>query len=380
MKNQQIIGTDNLRYGMNLQLFADGPASLDDPELQAQILGLFESPQAGAEPAAQQQQQPMPVSAPEGATAPASVADETAQHPSAQEPAPEESTQQSSTPADGQPVQTPGPDQQQLIGGKFKSVDDLLNAYQNIEAAFSRKAQEAAQFKAMAEQMQRQATMTPDPAPQAVQQQAQAAAQQAVQQDNPDTVDLLNDSEALAEILFSDPAKAVQMLREQITAEVKSNLVAPIEQKINPIIQQSEEQARREAWLDKVQAFSSQHPDIDQFSQDMGRIIMQNPVLRDLPNGLEIAYNAAKGQQYRPAQDPTSYLQDQEFVKNNILNNQQIRDQIIQQYLTELQQGGQPMSIGQASVSGSTPVGTPKRPTSLDEAGEMALSWFNKQG
>lgn len=111
----------------------------------------------------------------------------------------------------------------------------------------------------------------------------------------------------------------------------------------------------------------------------MSRVIMENPELRDHPNGLALAYQAARGQNYAEPPDPTTYLQDPEFVKSNVLGNDEIKNQVIQQYLTELQNGGQPLSIGQSQAGGSTPMTPPKRPGSIEEAGEMALGWLNKQ-
>ena len=315
---------------MNLQLFASG---MEDEEFQNQLMQMFD----GAEQ--QQTEEPAPVETPNGATMPADPS-----QPPMQEP-----EQPSGEPG------TPGP-QQELIGGKFKSVDDLLNAYTNIESFATKKAQEAAQYKAMAEQIQNQQSQFQDPAP---------------EQTSPEEVDPLEDEEALSELLYSDPVRVIKMIKESAIREAQST--------VQPLLEREAQAQKQAEWQERVDNFAAEHPDLDRWSESMARVIMENPELRDHPKGLELAYQAAKGQNYAEPPDPTTYLQDQDFVKNNIIGNEEIKNQIIQQYLTELQNGGQPLSIGQSQAGGSTPMTPPKRPASIEEAGEMALSWMNKQ-
>ena len=322
---------------MNLQLFASG---MEDEEFQNQLMQMFD----GAEQ--QQTEEPTPVETPEGATMPA-------EQPPAQDPVQGTDPTQELQPS-GEPG-TPGP-QQELIGGKFKSVDDLLNAYTNIESFATKKAQEAAQYKAMAEQIQNQQSQFQDPAP---------------EQTSPEEVDPLEDEEALSELLYSDPVKVIKMIKESAIREAQST--------VQPLLEREAQAQKQAEWQERVDSFAAEHPDLDRWSESMARIIMENPELRDHPKGLELAYHAAKGQHYAEPPDPTIYLQDQDFVKNNIIGNEEIKNQIIQQYLTELQNGGQPLSIGQSQAGGSTPMTPPKRPASIEEAGEMALSWMNKQ-
>ena len=322
---------------MNLQLFASG---MEDEEFQNRLMQMFD----GAEQ--QQTEDPTPVETPEGATMPA-------EQPPAQDPVQGTDPTQELQPS-GEPG-TPGP-QQELIGGKFKSVDDLLNAYTNIESFATKKAQEAAQYKAMAEQIQNQQSQFQDPAP---------------EQTSPEEVDPLEDEEALSELLYSDPVRVIKMIKESAIREAQST--------VQPLMEREAQAQKQAEWQERVDGFAAEHPDLDRWSESMARVIMENPELRDHPKGLELAYHAAKGQHYAEPPDPTVYLQDQDFVKNNIIGNEEIKKQIIQQYLTELQNGGQPLSIGQSQAGGSTPMTPPKRPASIEEAGEMALSWMNKQ-
>ena len=346
MKNQTRI--DN--HSMDLQLFA----GLDDEAMQASLMNMFNAPGEADPNSATQSELPSAVEVPEGAIA---VKEGDQGTP------PVEGTQVPETPiasASEQPVN--GSQAQGMIGGQFKSVDDLLKSYKESQAMGTRKAQEAAQYKAMAEKLQLQATQNVDPAP-----------QQTSQTDEvPGEVDPLTDSEALTELLYSDPAKVIQMILDRTKQQTDSTLA--------PINQERDERARQDDWRGRVDAFQSTHPDTEKWSTDMSQILKENPQLREQENGLEIAYNAARGQKYMPQQeiDPKSFLTDQNFVKDNILNNEDINKQIIQQYLAKLQNGGAPMTIGQASVGGSTTLTPPKRATTMEEAEEMAMSMFQK--
>lgn len=325
---------------MNLQLFASG---MDDEDFQNQLMQIFD----GAEQ--QQTEEPTPVETPEGATMPA-------EQPPAQDPMQGTDPMQEPQQPSGEPGM-PGPQQEQLIGGKFKSVDDLLAAYQSVESFAGKKAQEAAQYKAMAEQINNQQSQFQDPAPQA--------------QTSPDEIDPLEDEEALSELLYSDPVKVIKMIKESAIREAQSA--------VQPLMERDAQVQKQSEWQERVDGFAVEHPDLDRWSESMSRVIMENPELRDHPNGLALAYQAARGQNYAEPPDPTTYLQDPEFVKSNVLGNDEIKNQVIQQYLTELQNGGQPLSIGQSQAGGSTPMTPPKRPGSIEEAGEMALGWLNKQ-
>lgn len=105
----------------------------------------------------------------------------------------------------------------------------------------------------------------------------------------------------------------------------------------------------------------------------MGQVLDANPHLADLarvPNGLEIAYSMAKGQNY---QDPSTILQNQDFVKQNILGNQDIKNQIIQEYLQGLQQGSQAPTVINGQTNGSTPVVPEGKPQNMKEARAIAM-------
>ena len=348
MKNQTMF--DNPNRPMDLQLFAEQDIrDFDDPGLATDVAALFNT-DAGTEQVAEPIT-PAPT-APTGATVPP-----VNPNPPQTEPSPAEPPQ---TLEGGQPV--PGPQtQEQLIGGKFKSQDELLNAYTNLEAMATRKAQEAAQYKSIAEQMQKQQTQSQNPVNQQISQEPS----------DDGTVDPLTDSESLTELLYSDPAKVIQMILDRSKQQTDSSLA--------PINQEREEQARQNDWRGRVDAFQSTHPDTVEWSADMSQILTENPQLRDQENGLEIAYNAARGQKYAPPQqvDPTSYLKDENFVNQNIINNPEIKNRVIRQYLSELQNGGTPVTIG-GQAAGNSPMSPKSRPQSFDEADAEAEAYLRK--
>ncbi|MFL0197388.1 hypothetical protein ACJDU8_17735 [Clostridium sp. WILCCON 0269] len=238
-----------------------------------------------------------------------------------------------------------------LILGKFKSSEELANSYSNLERMNTQTRQELAQAQlaaqqaqAMVEQMKQQMQNIVTPG----QQQPQLTQEQQTEQ-------FMNK-------FYENPTGTIQELLKSI-----------VEPQIQPIQQQMQAQQQQQAWNQAVGDFAQKTPDFDQWKGQIGQVLDANPHLADLarvPNGLEIAYAMAKGQNY---QDPSSILQNQEFVKQNILGNQDIRNQIIQEYLQGLQQGGQAPTVILGQANGSTPVVPEGKPKDMTEARAIAM-------
>lgn len=248
-----------------------------------------------------------------------------------------------------QPVQQAPNNADALILGKFKSPEDLANSYSNLERMNTQTRQELAQAQEIA-------------------QQAQAAVEQMKQQ----LQSVVNPQQ---------PQLSQEQLNEQFmnkfyenpTATIQEMLKSIIEPQIQPIQQQIQVQQQQQVWNQAVSNFAQKTPDFDQWKGQMGQVLDANPHLADLarvPNGLEIAYSMAKGQNY---QDPSTILQNQDFVKQNILGNQDIKNQIIQEYLQGLQQGSQAPTVINGQTNGSTPVVPEGKPQNMKEARAIAM-------
>lgn len=242
------------------------------------------------------------------------------------------------------------PQENGKILGKFNSIDDLINAYRNLESFTTQTRQELSEAKQIINQLQ------------AILQAQQNGQTQPVTTDaqNTSTDDGL-DNESFMEMFYENPKETVKQIVER--------LVKP---EIEPIKQKIAEEEDYQNWVRKVNEFARKTPDLPRWQNDMKVILQQNPELKNDPNGLEKAYYMAKGLRY---QDPGQLLNDEQFI-NQILQNDDIKSKVIQEYLSKLKKGAPPASIGTGPVAGNIPVSPPKKPSTLEEAANMTLELF----
>jgi len=311
---------------MNLQLFA-----MSEEELQAKLEELL-----GAE----QQSEPVQES----------EAQELNQEPATQEPVAEPPVTEpvAQEPA-GQPQSGPASsvvEKLHQIGvTKFNNEDDFVKSYVEMEKMNTRTRQELSELKNQIGQLM-----------QVINQQKETS-QPAAEE--------IADNENFLELFYENPKQA---LRQVLMETVKPEL--------DTVVQKVTSFEKERTWRQQVDDFAATHPDLEQWAQDMGEILMENPELRDHPKGLEIAYNMAKGRKYQPV-NPMQFLQDEQFISENILKNENIRKRIIEDYLQSLKKGNPPVNLGK-TTGNDIPATVPKKPTTLDEATEMALKMLEK--
>lgn len=327
---------------MNLQLFADTNPSQAD--LTAQAMAIL---QGGGQD--QQATTPQGQSMPDGQANPQNspqIVDNGGQVPG------QEVQNPNQVPTEEQPGQQAPSQEEQLILGKFKSPDEVVNAYSSLEQFNTRTRQELAQERQEKEQLQA--------ALQQMQQQMQQSQVQPQVQEPQLTPEEAN--EQMMNKFYENPSQFFNEIKEQAKQELM--------QQIAPIQEQYQMQQEQQRWNQAVNDFASQHQDFAQWQPAMADIMNSNPHISGLPNSLEVAYAMAKGQNY---QDPNAILQDQNFVKQNILGNQDIKNQIIQEYLQSLNQGKQAPQVISGQVNGAMPMTPENKPTNMQEAKNIAL-------
>ncbi|EGD47135.1 hypothetical protein Cpap_1527 [Ruminiclostridium papyrosolvens DSM 2782] len=209
--------------------------------------------------------------------------------------------------------------------------------YKDVQAWATRLSQENSQLKQAIEQYQQQ------------QQTSQPQTQQQEQTIDP---------QAFLDSLYEKP--------QQVLGGVAKSV---IDKELAPIIDFVKNQMKVDSWGNALKQFRSSVPDyadneqsIIQYINDNGLGDSDNPdiVLKD-------AYIAARQQNYQPPQqvDPTSYLQDEDFVTQNILSNPDIVNRVIKAQAEKMQQGQPPVSI---ASTGGQPIATPvEKPKNTDE-------------
>ncbi|AZV56074.1 hypothetical protein [Clostridium sp. AWRP] len=337
-------------FAMDLQLFADTKPLPENQQDQQQ---------GGPQNQQQTQQQPAPQSLRDQAMAilaqsqggdPSQGVAPTQGQPQSTEGNPQGEQTPNQAPAGEQPNQAPD-NADALILGKFKSPEELANSYTNLEKMNTQTRQELAQA-----------------------QQAAQAAEMAVEQMKQQMQGIVNPQQTQPQLTPEQQNEAfMNKFYENPTGTIQEMLKTIVEPQIQPIQQQMQAQQQQQAWNQAVGDFAQKTPDFDNWKGQMGQVLDANPNLADLariPNGLEIAYNMAKGQNY---QDPSSMLQNQDFVKQNILSNQDIKNQIIQEYLQGIQQGEKAPTVINGQANGSTVVVPEGKPQNMKDARAMAI-------
>lgn len=124
-------------------------------------------------------------------------------------------------------------------------------------------------------------------------------------------------------------------------------------------------------WQQKVDDFFESRPEIAPFKKEIAEEILKND-LGSNENCLEIAGARVILNNYK---SPKDYLLDDDFVAENVLSNEKIRDRIIKKYLSDLDGVKTVRTIngeGQASLAKQI------RPKTVGEAGKMVMAMAGK--
>lgn len=128
-------------------------------------------------------------------------------------------------------------------------------------------------------------------------------------------------------------------------------------------------------WTSKAMTFFNNNQDAKQYSKDIAKLLMEDKSLATSPNCLDYAYAIIKNKSYK---EPASYLTDQKFLEDNIYNNNQIKDKIINDYLSSIinKKNSVKVITGQAGNVSLTPPAD--KPKSLKEASLILTKLLQK--
>ncbi|HEY8419521.1 MAG TPA: hypothetical protein VIL03_03715 [Clostridia bacterium] len=203
----------------------------------------------------------------------------------------------------------------EVLLGKFQSVEELLKAYQNLEANYTKKCQLISQLKKELQDIKSQTAQTP----------------QNIQVDSQDN--------------------SMNIEPSQSAADIRDNV------------------CQDDYNLDlEIQRFFESYPQAKQYAALIGEAITaQKPTLVDF---------LAAFVQVLTSKSPQDYLTDPEFLEKFVYTNENLRQYFIQSYLDGLLKGGQPFTVcGQAPAISVSP---PARPKSLAEARDLAKKILTK--
>lgn len=178
-----------------------------------------------------------------------------------------------------EPEQTEGePLQGEPLLGKFKSVDDLVKSYQELERKLGSRDEEK-------EQLRQQLYM--------LQGYLQALPQMGQQQPTPEQQQAKDEyDELLAEFEQLYPGLTKAMIRQQ--EKVMSERLQQIEQKVGQAVAPVQQFMMQEHFNRQALELAAKYPDFKDYAQDMMQIYQTQPMLAAMPDGMETAYQMAK--------------------------------------------------------------------------------------
>lgn len=208
---------------------------------------------------------------------------------------PQQSNQQ-----DGQP----GTQQQRMYANKYKSPEELENAYANMNREATRMAQELAQYRQYMQQIQQQQQQTQQP-------------------NKPNPQHVLMD-------FANDPVGTMQKIIEQ-----------SMQQHIKPI-EQTIQNERFDRTIERMSSDQKNYPLFNELKGDIANALESNPWLFNSHNPIEAAYNMVRGQNM------------DKFIQQAINQSKQIDQQNQQQYInSQVTSGsrGKPPRVGAGNAT-----------------------------
>lgn len=224
--------------------------------------------------------------------------------------------------------------QQNIDLGKFGSTEELLKAYNNLHAAFTKKCQDYAVLKKQLEATQQEKT---------------------TQQNQDQAICTLPENSILDNLLPPQQDNDSKPEKDVIITQDIDN--------------QTDEQNQTNIEIDR---FFNEYPQAQNYAQDIGKALnTQAPTFTDLL----AAYNSVL---LKRVCQPQEFLKDQNFLQGFVYCNNNIRQYFIKDYLSKLSGVKIPETI--KGTIGVISVLPPIRPKNLKDAQNMARKILLKKG
>ena len=144
-------------------------------------------------------------------------------------------------------------------------------------------------------------------------------------------------------------------------------------QKLKAMEKTAAETAAKPDWDKKVEGFLNRYPLARKFLPDIESEVTQNSDLLANENCLEIALLNTLSKSWK---SPEDYAEDKEFLLKSVKKDAALRDAVIAEYIGGLFGKTAPKTISQG---GAGPINAPRRASTIEDAGAMALGILNKK-
>lgn len=144
-------------------------------------------------------------------------------------------------------------------------------------------------------------------------------------------------------------------------------------QKLKAMEKTAAEISAKPDWGARVEGFLERYPLAREFLPEVEKEVAENSDLLANENCLEIAFLKALSKNWK---SPDDYAKDKEFLLKSIKNDAAVRDAVIAEYIGGLFGKNAPKTI---STGGASPLNAPRRATTIEDAGAMAMGILNKK-
>ena len=152
---------------------------------------------------------------------------------------------------------------------------------------------------------------------------------------------------------LSETTKELQDIKENAT-----KVVAPL--------------IEAEDWSEKVNNFLATNPSAKEYVDQISELILSDKTLATASEPLDLAWAKILSKKFS---NPAKLVEEEEFLKKYILNNEKITDQIIQNYLSSLR-GFKAVPVISNHSGSSFSLAPKNKPNNLDEAKKLAEALF----
>lgn len=123
-------------------------------------------------------------------------------------------------------------------------------------------------------------------------------------------------------------------------------------------------------WTDRVCEFFSNCPKAKDFIDEISEVLSCDKVLAQSQNSLELAYAKVLDNKYKPADE---IIKDDNFINQVVLKDKNIREKIIEDYLSEI---SNKKTVPLMSRQGESLLTPNSKPKNLEDAGRVAKALF----
>lgn len=270
-----------------------------------------------------------------------------------------------------EPVQEAPPDPEKLIMGKFKTQEDLEQSYTESQKKITEQGQALAEAQRRLQEFEAaQAAKQEPPEP-------QGQPQELVPQ-GPTPEEQAQFEEQFFNEWSDKPLETTMNLVQKVVQQAIQQAMQPV----MPLVQSHNQYQAQAEWNSRIEQFTSDpsRSDFDSLRPVMAELADKMPELQDRPDAIEALYFMAKGRtQAQQPQTPEQLLQDPAFIEK-IMQNEAIRNQVIQKHVIDPVKQGQPPVVMGSQPGGVAPSTPANKATSIKEGSRNLLAWLGNRG